>query len=168
MCKRVICLVSFVLMLAAGVATADHTSGLVGYYPFDEGAGTIAHDMSGNGHDGTLPNSGVTWIPSAVTKGGINMDGSAPNHIKLGTWDPTEGTGQLSLALWINWAGSGNANQGLISKRDDWNENGMMFGFRLSNANIRVIKPSLEITTANSVLRTDSVYRGMGPRSSHL
>jgi len=152
MCKNVTFVMSFVLLLVAGVATADHTSGLVGYYAFDEGSGTIAHDMSGNGHDGTLPDSGVTWIPSAVIKGGINIDGSAPNHVKLGTWDPAEGTGQLSLALWVNWAGSGNANQGLISKRDDWNENAMMFGFRLANANIRVIKPSVQITSAGDLM----------------
>jgi hypothetical protein len=130
-----ICLVSFVLVLAAGVATADNTTGLVGYYPFDEGAGTIAHDMSGNGHDGTLPNSGVTWIPSAVIKGGINIDGTNGSNVTLGTWDPAEGTGQLSLAFWINWAHDGNINQGLISKRDSgWGINSMMFDLRLMNA----------------------------------
>jgi len=33
----------------------DITGGLVGYYSLDEGTGDTAHDMSGNGHDGTLP-----------------------------------------------------------------------------------------------------------------
>ena len=137
MCKKVICLVSFVLVLglAVGVANADYTSGLVGYYPLDEGAGNIAHDMSGNGHDGTLPNSGVTWITSAVINGGINFDGTASSNVKLGTWNPAEGTGQLSLALWINWAQSGILDQGLISKRDDWSADGMMFGLRVRNSN---------------------------------
>ena len=135
MCKKMICLVSFVLALglAAGVATADYTTGLVGHYPFDEGTGNTAGDLSGNGHDGTLPANGVTWIPSAVIKGGINIAGTNGSAIPLGTWDPTEGTGQLSLALWIKWAQTGNVNQGLISKRDDWNLGGMMFGWRLRN-----------------------------------
>jgi len=133
MCKKMVCLVSFVLVLAAGVATADITSGLVGYYPLDEGMGNIAHDMSGNGHDGTLPNSGVTWISSGVIKGGINIDGTASSNIKLGTWNPAEGTGQLSLAFWVNWAQSGSLDQCLISKRDDWNAAGMMFDLRLRN-----------------------------------
>jgi len=109
------------------------TDGLVGYYPLDEGAGNTAQDASGNGHHGTLPGSGVTWIPSAVINGGINIDGEKGSDIKLGTWDPTEGTGQLSLGFWIKWAQSGNANQGLISKRTAWNTDGMMFDLRLRN-----------------------------------
>ena len=36
-------------------------SGLVGYWPFDEGSGAIAHDRSGHGHDGTLEN-GPVWV----------------------------------------------------------------------------------------------------------
>jgi len=84
-------------------------------------------------HHGTLPGSGVTWIPSAVINGGINIDGEKGSDIKLGTWDPTEGTGQLSLGFWIKWAQSGNANQGLISKRTAWNTDGMMFDLRLRN-----------------------------------
>jgi hypothetical protein len=56
-----------VLGLAAGVANADIRSGLVGYYPLNEGAGTIAHDLSGQGHDGTLYN-GITWIAQAYQR----------------------------------------------------------------------------------------------------
>jgi hypothetical protein len=107
------------LGLAAGVANADVRSGLVGYYPLDEGAGNIAHDMSGNGHDGTLHN-GVTWISQAYQGGGVNCDGTAASRIELGTWNPAEGTGQLSLALWIKWAGGGGTYQGLIGKRNTW------------------------------------------------
>src|SRR5262249_17794840 len=36
-----------------GTDAAD-TNGLVGFWSFDEGAGTIAHDSSGRGNDGTL------------------------------------------------------------------------------------------------------------------
>ena len=114
---------------------ADITDGLVGYYPLDEGTGNTAFDLSGNGHDGILPDSGVTWIPSGFINGGINIDGTKGSDIKLGTWDPTDGTGQLSLTFWINWAQSGNANQGLISKRDAWSADGMLFDLRLRNGN---------------------------------
>jgi hypothetical protein len=118
------------------------TDGLVGYYPLDEGAGNIATDASGNGHDGTLPDSGVTWIQSAVVNGGVNIDGSNGSDIKLGTWDPTEGTGQISLALWIKWAGSGNRNQGLISKRTGgWSADSMLFGLRIQDADLVLLRP---------------------------
>ena len=57
MCKKSIYLASFVLVLglAGGVANADITSGLVGYYSLDEGVGDTAYDISGNGHDGDPP-----------------------------------------------------------------------------------------------------------------
>ena len=76
----------------------------MGYYPLNEGTGTIAHDMSGNGHDGTLYN-GVTWISPGYLGGGVNDNGTADSRIQLGTWDPAAGTGQLSLTMWIRWSG---------------------------------------------------------------
>ena len=121
MCKKSIYLASLVLVLglAAGVANADIASGLVGYYPLNEGVGDTAYDMSGSGHDGTLHNN-VTWISPGFTGGGINLDGTANTRIELGTWNPAEGTGKMSLALWIRWAGGGGTYQGLIGKRDTW------------------------------------------------
>jgi hypothetical protein len=40
-------------------------TGLVGYWGFDEGSGTLAGDSSGNGNTGTLVNS-PTWVLSTV------------------------------------------------------------------------------------------------------
>jgi len=121
MSKKSIYLVYFILLLGltADLANADITSGLVGYYSLDEGAGDTAYDMSGSGHDGTLHN-GVTWISPGFKGSGINVDGTPNSRIELGTWNPAEGTGQLSLALWIRWAGGGGTYQGLIGKRDTW------------------------------------------------
>jgi hypothetical protein len=135
MCKKSIYLASFVLVLglAAGVANADIESGLMGYYSLDEGAGDTAFDISGNGHDGTLHN-GVTWISPGFTGGGINVDGTTNTRIELGTWNPAEGTGQMSLALWIRWAGGGGTYQGLIGKRDTWPDT-TMFQFQVRPEN---------------------------------
>jgi hypothetical protein len=38
-------------------------SGLIGYWPFDDGAGTTVTDVTGNGWNGTLRN-GAFWVPS--------------------------------------------------------------------------------------------------------
>ena len=47
MCRKLICLISFVLMLSvAGNASAE----LVAYWTFDEGSGNIVYDLSGNGN----------------------------------------------------------------------------------------------------------------------
>ena len=135
MCNKPIYLTSLILALglAAGLVNADITTGLVGYYPLDEGAGDIAYDKSGNGHDGTL-NNNVTWISPGFKGSGINLDGSANSRIELGTWNPAEGTGQLSLAMWIRWAGGGGTYQGLIGKRDTWPDT-TMFQFQVRPEN---------------------------------
>jgi len=50
-------------------------SGLVGYWNFDEGAGTTARDLSGRGNTGTLqPALGPTWTTGRVA-GGLSFDG---------------------------------------------------------------------------------------------
>ncbi len=138
------------LCLAGGAANADITSGLVGFYPLNEGSGDIAHDMSGSGHDGTLHN-GITWISPGYQGSGVNNDGTAASRIDLGTWNPAEGTGQLSLAMWIRWTGSAATYQGLIGKRNTWPattpwqfqvrpENGGTF--RLETGAVAVVSPS--------------------------
>ena len=50
--------------------TPDHpySSGLIGYWQFDEGAGDTTADLSGKMHQGTLINTDTTnaWVPSTV------------------------------------------------------------------------------------------------------
>ena len=137
----------------AGVANADVKSGLVGYYPLNEGTGTIAHDMSGQGHDGTLHN-GITWIPQGYQGGGVNSNGTTDTRIELGTWNPAEGTGQMSLAMWIRWAGGGGTYQGLIGKRNTWPDT-TMFQFQVrpeSGGTFRIETGSTAIVSPNNTM----------------
>ncbi|WP_447640804.1 MULTISPECIES: DUF1735 and LamG domain-containing protein [Chitinophagaceae] len=47
-----------------GMCVVDpSSSGLVGYWKFNEGTGMVAHDISGNGHDATAAST-VKWIPN--------------------------------------------------------------------------------------------------------
>jgi len=110
--------------------------------------------MSGNGHDGTLPDSGALWIPWGAINGAIHIDGANGSDIKLGTWDPTEGTGQLSVAMWVKWAGTGDQNQGLLSKREGgWSVDSMLFGFRItqSDAGIRLHHAGAMVAVAGAL-----------------
>jgi hypothetical protein len=106
-------------------------SSLVAYYPMNEGLGTEARDYAGN-HDGTFT-GGLTWVSPGIMDSAyaINMDGSPGSKINLGTWNPAAGTGELTLSLWIKWAGPREVlqgqPQGLICKRDQWNANQLMF-----------------------------------------
>ena len=159
--RRFICMtfLGLVLGLAARAANADLKSGLVGYYPLDEGVGNIAHDLSGHGHDGALHN-GITWISPGYQGSGVNCDGTANTRIELGTWNPAEGTGQLSLALWIRWAGGGGTYQGLIGKRDTWPDTTMFQfqvrpenggTFRLETGSVAIVSPN---NTLNPLVQT--------------
>lgn len=63
----------------SGGGGGDITSNLTAYWPLNEGSGTTAGDISGNGFTGTLTN-GPTWVPGhlgqAVQFDGVN-DGIA-------------------------------------------------------------------------------------------
>ncbi len=57
MCRRLIYLISFVLLLSVAL-TGTTKAELVGWWRFDEGSGTVANDSSGNGNDGTFNGKG--------------------------------------------------------------------------------------------------------------
>jgi hypothetical protein len=50
-----------------------YLNGLVGWWKFDEGSGTVAYDSSGNGNDGNLTN-GPTWTTGKIG-GALSFDG---------------------------------------------------------------------------------------------
>ena len=79
MCKRLVCFISFICMLTSA-ADAD----LVGLWRFDETSGTIAHDGSGNGHDGTLIGN-PKWTAGRIG-GALDFDGS-DDLVELGALD---------------------------------------------------------------------------------
>jgi hypothetical protein len=92
MYKKFIYLFSFVLVLVwTGIASAE----LVMYWPLDEGSGTIAVDVTGNGHDGTIGGT-AKWV-TGKNNLALDFDGSSTyidmdDEIVRGTW---------SLALWL-------------------------------------------------------------------
>ncbi len=121
MCKKLILLVSFVLVLglAASMAKADITTDLAGYWPFEEGSGTTAADATGNGNDGTF-NGDVEWV-AGYKDGAVRFD-TGGERVVIGPLDPTAGTNAMTLAAWINWEGQGHSieQQGIIGKRLGW------------------------------------------------
>jgi hypothetical protein len=72
MCRQLIYFISFILVLGltAGTVVAD----MVAYYPFDEGSGNTATDLSGNGYDGTL-NGEPQWTAGYLA-GALDFDGT--------------------------------------------------------------------------------------------
>ena len=124
MCKKLFVLVSFVLLLSlAGPASAD----LLAHYKLD---GDFTD--SANGYDGTIMGD-----PAFVEPGIVGTHHLEPtwdvtpwnDGFNCGTFDPTAGGNQFTVAMWVVWGGDyGSTNtQTLVSKRDSWSESGMMF-----------------------------------------
>jgi len=76
------------------VSWAGHP-GLVGYWNFDEGAGNIARDESGNGHHGTIVNA--TWETGQLGSA-LDFDGSAYVEVPAEAWASIEK--QVTVAFW--------------------------------------------------------------------
>jgi Concanavalin A-like lectin/glucanases superfamily len=72
--KAVLILVSLAALAIAAPASAN--SGLSGWWPFYEGTGTTAHDLSGNGNAGTI--NGATWT-SGYFGSALSFSGNGQN-----------------------------------------------------------------------------------------
>ena len=77
-----------------------------------------ALDVSGNGFDGTIVGD-PNFIEGAIGQA-LEFNGS-DQYVDLGTFNPSLGSTQLSLALWAKWNDLSGQWQGLIGKRDAWN-----------------------------------------------
>lgn len=103
MCKKLIFLVSLVFVLSSAWTSPAGAAdpGLVGWWKFDEGSGTVAADSSVNGMDGTLVSDPV-WRQDGVHKGCLFFDG-AQAHVQVPNQDSLNpGDGSFTFAFWAN------------------------------------------------------------------
>ena len=84
------------LLLSGNTITA--LNGLVGYWPLDEGGGSVAFDYSGNGNNGTLVNS-PTWTTGQI-KGALSFNGTN-QYINLGKANTFNLNQDLTISAWI-------------------------------------------------------------------
>jgi len=82
---------------AVGLPPIDLAEGLVAHFAFDEGAGTVAKDTSGNGHDGQLALTTVTWIEDGHFAGGLRLDRGDSIAVH-GLPAPTP---SFTIAIWV-------------------------------------------------------------------
>jgi hypothetical protein len=81
----------------------DKTQGLVGYWSFDEGTGTIAYDYSGNGNNGTLVNFNFTatsgWTTGKIG-GALSFDG-VDDYVRILNTSSLQITSDLTILFWM-------------------------------------------------------------------
>ncbi len=87
------------------------TSGAVGYWTFDEGAGTTAADSSGNGNTGTLMN-GPTWT-TGIMSSALQFDGLS-NYVNVPSTAALDAY-PLTVAVWLKTS-TASGVRGLVNK----------------------------------------------------
>ena len=106
MCKKMLCLLSFIFLLI--LVPADMSLGyslgldpsLVAWWRLDETAGTTAFDSSANGNDSIL-NGDVQWVNGKIN-GALDFDGDG-DYVDCGNPNGAfDITGQLTVAAWVN------------------------------------------------------------------
>lgn len=104
-----------------------NSNGLMGYWTFAEGAGTIAHDSTANSNSGSLINSPL-WV-AGLQKYALQFDGSS-NYLNIGTPISTQISNNFTVCIWINPAA--NKNHDFFANMWHFQDSGLLLGI---NAN---------------------------------
>jgi len=102
MCKKLIYLTSFVLVLGLALPSVVEAADpdLVGWWKLDDASGTIAIDSSGNGYDGTLLGD-PEWVAGQLG-GALYFDGDG-DTVHIGNADVFNFPGSFSISVWVNY-----------------------------------------------------------------
>ena len=118
MCKTLIHLVSFFLVLCLPQTSATHAAdaSLVGWWTLNDGSGNVAYDTSGNGNDGTLQ-GGPNWVAGKIS-GALQFDG-ADDQVDCGNDPSLDITGEITIAAWVYPTGPGSSDYPRIVDKSD-------------------------------------------------
>jgi len=98
MMKKLI--LSIVFLTLSSAAHADITTGLIGWWKFDEGSGTTANDSSGSGYTGTLTNT-PTWIPGKIGTNALSFSSASSQYVSVGSHTALT-TVPYTETAWVN------------------------------------------------------------------
>jgi subtilase family serine protease len=85
-------------VLSSNATLTVQIAALVGYWPFNEGSGTVLHDII-NGDNGTIYNG--IW-DSGISGSDLDFDGSSTYVAIPSTGNLNFGTGAFSISLWFS------------------------------------------------------------------
>jgi hypothetical protein len=69
------------------------------WYTFDETSGTVAHDSSGHGFDGTMPDSTGTWITNGNSHGALDFNNVTRLSIPDGVFETIDQQMTMSVGV---------------------------------------------------------------------
>jgi len=94
--------------------TVSITNGLVGWWPFDEGAGASTTDASGNGNTGTI--NGATWTSGKLGQA-LQFDGVSDN-VQIAYAPSINNLNSVTYSAWVYPRSAGGSSTGnVMTKR---------------------------------------------------
>jgi hypothetical protein len=106
---------------ASVIQLQPNNIGLVGYWSFNEGTSTIAHDFSGNGNTGTLSGSTLPAWTSGKLGYGLTFNNS-PSYVSVADASSLE-PAAITVAAWVNPSSLPDwATVAMKTTSDSWND----------------------------------------------
>jgi hypothetical protein len=114
------------------ISQVDLNSGLVGYYSLDNTGDIVAVNLATGTDimpDGQILND-PEWV-EGISGSALRFSNSGTAHVEFGTYDPSAATDELSVSVWINWAGLDGGWHSICGKRDGWDPSLIMWSLCL-------------------------------------
>lgn len=152
--KKFIFGISIILLLAVSTSASagyPDRNGTVAYWTFNEGIGTIAHDISGNGNNGTI--YGASWTSGKVG-GALQYDGSG-DYVDIGS-DQSYSfiRDDFTVETWIKTNSDSNDNE-IVAKGGSCADGGYKLitygGFLRGSFNNQYASPYYDIVSAKKI-----------------
>ncbi len=121
-------LITVVLVAKPGIAAIDSES-VVAIWLFDEGAGNVAKDSSGNGHDGEIK-GGLKWIDGPMS-GALEFPGQNGSFVLVPHDDGLDVI-TFTMITWIKAMNTG-GRQEIIMKRSQGGDNSQNLHFQIES-----------------------------------
>ncbi|MGD2094745.1 MAG: discoidin domain-containing protein [Phycisphaerales bacterium] len=116
MCKKSIYLVSFVLvfgLVSTSMANLNDPD-LVAYWSFDEGSGTTAYDLTGNGNDGVFVGD-PQWVAG---KYGGALEFNGDDYLNCGNGPSLQIRDEITIVFWFQVEAFQNDWEAFLAKSD--------------------------------------------------
>lgn len=114
--RRLIIIVLMSLFVSVSLSTltakANSQPQPAAYWPLDEGSGSVAGDISGNGNDGTI--YGASWVDGAVGEA-LQFDGSN-DYVGVPNSSSLQISGAITVEAWV-YRHSQSRDEMIVSKR---------------------------------------------------
>jgi hypothetical protein len=135
--------------------------GLVAHWKFDEKAGTVAREVTGQ-HDGQLNADGAAFVADGIAGGAVRLDRTKNGMVTV-PHIPEIATNDFSIVVWAKMAaGDTTASSFVFSQHEAWHNNGTLVLLNTSPGWGAVGKASFMVQTGfDSVSSTTAVNDGV-------